>query len=453
MIRVLDRMSVRARLTLGSVLIAAVLFGAAFAVVRVSVGSILDSANRTLASADLVPLATEIERKRGGPIDDTGKGTLVYVRDPRGSVELDSLPDDIREKIADRPAANEVFTARADGTSFVVVGQKVVDGDGTWGLWAARSVESSDLAAQALDRLLVIGGLVLLAFFGVASWLLGTAALRPVTRMRLQAENLSAAEGAEGLPVGPARDELNALAVTLNAFLARVRRSTAREKQVVSDAAHELRTPLAALQTQLELTHNHLHEPEVLERQIRAAEKSVGRLSSLASNLLALSRLEAGETDDETSTGDRLATEFMDGIDRARLLGMGRGVEVSYTLEIERPAERYALSPASFSRVVDNLASNAVAAVAERGHVAVELRDGQAGLEVVVRDDGPGMPPEFLERAFDRFSRADGSRTGMTGGSGLGLALVRAICVKAGGSVSLTNLERGLEVRVSIPNM
>ncbi len=453
MSRLLNRLSVRARLTIGSVLIAAILFGAALVIVRINVGSILDSANRTLASADLVPLATEIARKPGGPIDDTGKGSLVYVRDPSGRVELDSLPDDLREKIAERPAADEVFSASVDGSSFVVVGEKVAGRDGTWALWAARSVESSDLTAQALDRLLVIGGLVLLAFFGVASWLLGTAALRPVTRMRLQAENLSAAEGAEGLPVGPARDEINALAVTLNAFLARVRRSTAREKQVVSDAAHELRTPLAALQTQLELTHNHLHEPEVLEGRIRAAEKSVGRLSSLASNLLALSRLEAGETDEETSTGDRLATEFMDGIDRARLLGMGTHVEVSYSLEIGRPEARYALSPASFSRVVDNLASNAIAAVGERGSVSIELRDDGAGIEVVVRDDGPGMPPEFLERAFDRFSRADDSRTGVTGGSGLGLALVRAICVKAGGSVSLRNSDPGLVVRVLLPNM
>ena len=451
--RLLNRLSMRARLTIGSVLIAAILFGAGLVIVRVNVESILETANRTIASADLVPLANEIERKHGGPIDDTGKGSLVYVRDPSGAVELDSLPDDIREQVEHRPAANEQFAANADGAEFIVVGQKVVDSSGTWALWAARSVDSSGLAEQAFDRLLVIGGLVLLAFFGVASWLLGTAALRPVSRMRLQAENLSGAEGAEGLPVGPANDEINALALTLNAFLGRVRRSTAREKQVVSDAAHELRTPLAALKTQLELTHNHLDEPAVLEGQIRAAERSVVRLSSLASNLLALSRLEAGETDDDTSSGDQLASELMEGIDRARLLGMAKKAEVSYALDIARPAAKYGLSAASFSRIVDNLAANALAAVAEGGRVSISLRDTQWGVELSVRDDGPGMPAEFIERAFDRFSRADDSRTGTTGGSGLGLALVRAICEKAGGSVALHDLEHGLAVEVRLPNM
>ncbi|CAN5238891.1 hypothetical protein BH09ACT1_BH09ACT1_06900 [soil metagenome] len=434
-------------------IIAAILFGAAFLIVRVSVEGILDTANRTLASADLVPLATEIGRKPDGRIDDTGKGSLVYVRSPDGEVSLDSLPDDIRHIVATRPASNEEFTASADGAQFVVVGKKVVSEKGSWALWSARSIDSSNLAAQSLDRLLIVGGLVLLIFFGIASWLLGTAALRPVTRMRLQAETLSGDQDREELPVGTTKDEISALAVTLNAFLARVRSSTIREKQVVSDAAHELRTPLAALKTQLELTHRHMNEPEVLVAQISAAERSVERLSSLATNLLALSRLDAGETENEWSTGDQLANELMEGIDRARLLGMRRKIEVSYDSELNSPSARYRLSGASFSRVIDNLAANAVAAVSDGGRASIDIRDSKSGLDIVVRDNGPGMPEDFVQRAFDRFSRADESRTGITGGSGLGLALVRAICEKAGGTVSLTNSGEGLSVHVFLPNV
>ncbi len=449
----LRRLSIRWRITLGSVAIALVFFSATLLVVRLEVSSILTSSDQSLARGDLTSYKTEIAKGSDGLLDDSGKAILVYIRNPRGEVRLDTMPRHIHELLEHRRAANEEFTETEDGTDFVVVGEKVVTPAGTWSLWAARSEASSELAMRDFDDVLLIGAAALVVLFGIASWLLGSAALRPVTRMRLQAENLSVAEGAAGLPVGEANDEIAALATTLNEFLERVRRSTAREKQVVSDAAHELRTPLSALKTQLELAHDNFDDPVALAGQVVAAERSVARLSSLASNLLALSRLEAGETDLEFSTAEQLLSELMDCVDRARLLALAKKVDVAFTSELLDSSARFLLSGTSFARIVDNLASNAIAAVARSGSVTIALVQRERSIELAVGDDGPGMSEEFIARAFDRFSRADESRTGSTGGSGLGLALVKAIVGSAGGSVEIANQKVGLVVTVVLPNM
>jgi signal transduction histidine kinase len=103
--------------------------------------------------------------------------------------------------------------------------------------------------------------------------------------------------------------------------------------------------------------------------------------------------------------------------------------------------------------MLDNLLSNAVAAVDRGGAVALTIREVDQDLEIEVLDDGPGVPPVFLPLAFDRFSRPDESRTADAGGSGLGLALVQAIARAAGGSAALINAERGLVARIRIPKM
>lgn len=448
------RLSIRWRITLGSVAVALVFFGAALVAVRTEVSSILSSADRSLASGDLTSYRAEIAKDSDGLIDDSGKGALVYIRNPKGDVQIDTMPHDLNKLFGHRPAANEEFVAEDNGVNFVLVGEKIATPNGTWSLWAARSKASSELAMNGFDDVLLGGSIALLVLFGAASWMLASTALRPVARMRLQAENLSVAEGSAGLPVGEANDEIAALATTLNVFIDRVRRSSAREKQVVSDAAHELRTPLAALKTQLELAHENFDDADALSRQVMAAERSVDRLVSLATNLLALSRLQSGaEGGVESITADELLTEVMDGVDRIRLVALAKRVDVGFASSIRDPSALFLISATNVGRVVDNLTANAVAAVAMNGTVEVELSQQDGFLEFTVSDDGPGMPADFIPRAFDRFSRADESRTGATGGSGLGLALVKAIVDGAGGAVELANDDHGFRVTVTISNM
>jgi len=267
--------------------------------------------------------------------------------------------------------------------------------------------------------------------------------------MRERAATLGAADDGD-LPVGAAHDELADLANTLNEFLARVRTSASREKQMVSDAAHELRTPLAALRTQLELAHDDFGDAAALALQVRAAEVSVERLSSLATNLLELTRLEQ-EAEPATSTAHDLAEEFTTSVDRARLLGLTKSADV--TFEVGTLDGTYGLSTQSFGRLTDNLLANAIAAIGTHGSVTAELAQDAGGLILTVTDDGPGMPESFVAHAFERFTRPDNSRTSATGGSGLGLALVKAIAESAGGAASVTNLQPGFRAQVTIPHV
>ena len=449
----ISRLSVRARITIGSVLVAAALLSVALFVVRVQVAAILSNADVVLAEGDLASFEKDIVANPDEPVDNPGTGVLVYVRNPAGQVQVNTLPHDVSILVDHEKATNEEYTPTDDeGRSFTVVGRAVDTSAGTWALWSARSTASSSLALEGLDRVLAIGGVVLLAGFGLASWLLATTALRPVARMRKRAESLGTAMDGD-LPVGRARDELAALATTLNDLLARVRASTMREKQMVSDAAHELRTPLASLRIQLELAHDDFGDAAALAAHLTGAEASVERLSSLATNLLELSRLESKEATSGASSTSELVTELMGSVDRARMLGLAKSAEIGFDLLDTDEDRRYPIDAQAFGRVADNLLSNAVAAAATGGAVEATLRQDERGVILEVSDDGPGMPQEFLENAFERFSRPDSARAASAGGSGLGLALVKATAVAAGGTVELHNGNPGLVVAVTIPNM
>lgn len=438
------RMSLRTRLTLGSSVLAVVLLAVALVAVRAVIVSMLADVDISLARADLAPYAEQVREGQGAALDEPGAGALVRIVDPSGRAVVDSLPHELHEEVERRPADDTVLRLEVEEVPYVVVGQRVAADEGTWMLWAARSSAGSALAVQRLDLLLVIGGVVLVLVFAGASWLLARAALAPVERMRRAAAELPA-EGDAELPVGEAHDELAQLAATLNDFLARIRASTAREKQMVSDAAHELRTPVAALRTRLELAREDAGDAEALRSELAAAERDAVRLGELAGNLLALSRAEQSDRA-ETSDAGQLAAAVGDAVDRARLLAPEADIDLDLALAEGRGA---AVGSQALARVVDNLLANAVTATDGRGRVRVLLRDTGELVVLTVDDDGPGMPEDFLPLAFERFSRPDDARTRAGGGAGLGLALVRAIARAAGGEATAQNLHPGLRVEVT----
>lgn len=439
------RLSLRVRLALGSSLLALVLLAVALLVTRGVVGGMLADIDASLARADLAPFAEQIGDGEGESLDEPAYGVLVRIVDPTGRAVVDTMPHALHEQVEHRDPADTVLRAEVDDVPYTIVGETLDTPGGTWALWAARSSQSTELALHGLDLVLVVGGAVLLALFGFASWLLARAALAPVERMRRAAAELPA-EGDAVLPVGDARDELAQLASTLNDFLHRIRASTAREKQMVSDAAHELRTPVAALRTRLELARESGADAEALRGELEAAERDATRLGTLASNLLALTRLEQGSAGESSDAGE-LAAAVGDAVDRARLLAPDADID----LDLELPEGSCApLGPASLGRVVDNLLANAIAATDGSGSIRVALRVSAGRVVLTVDDDGPGMPDDFLPRAFERFSRPDDARTRGAGGAGLGLALVSAIATAAGGEVAARNLGPGLRVEMVV---
>lgn len=441
--RALRRLSIRARITLGSLLVALVAISLIVVVLHGQFRSIVAESEVTLAEGDLAPYLADLRSDPTETPDPPAEGVLVYVRSPTGEAALDTMPHDVHEVLERAEGGDATSTVVTDeDVRFTVVSRTLGTSAGEWDLWAARSGAGSDLTVAALDRTLLVSAVALVVVFALAAWLLTGAALRPVERMRRRAASLGDRGGGD-LPVGPADDELSDLARTLNAFIDRMRDTAERERQMVSAASHEIRTPLAVVITQLELAHRHFGDAGALEAEIRAAEGSLARLSRLATNLLELSRLDAAPPTQAHALASELETELMESIDRLRTVAGDHGPSVELETLVDRPTARYPLSVTAFSRILDNLGANAVAATPPGGRIELVLAQRAASLELIVRDTGRGVPEEFLPHAFERFSRPDEARASRDGGSGLGLALVHALVGTSGGSVALENRRSG----------
>jgi signal transduction histidine kinase len=260
--------------------------------------------------------------------------------------------------------------------------------------------------------------------------------LRPVAALRHGAADITAAGLAEQrLPVPPAHDEIYRLAVTLNAMLDRIDSATSRQRTFVGDAAHELRSPLASVRVQLEVGQRLGPEAD-WSGLIDDVLVDVDRLDRLVEDLLSLARLdEAGSlTRREPVALDELVETVVTGYSQAE-------ITVRATTE---PAVVDG-DPDALRRVAINLIDNAVRHASSE--VVVSLKPGKrAGPAVVVLtvvDDGRGVPEAERERVFDRFYRMHESRSRQTGGTGLGLPIVRDIVRNHGGRVRLAEREDG----------
>ncbi|MEK6309389.1 MAG: HAMP domain-containing sensor histidine kinase [Curtobacterium sp.] len=491
LVRPLRLLSLRARITIGSTAIAAVVIVLLVLVMRFQVVSVVASATRTLLDADADPYVATLEVDSDPDLSQPGNAQLVAVVSPSGDIVLSTMPGRLERalgSLAEEQAGTRVIDVAS--SQYRVVVEHPVNRAGRWTVVAARNSQAEALVVDDLTTTLSLTGLAILIAFGVASWVLATTALRPVNRMRREAERLSVAPERAELPVGPAQDELASLATTLNAFLARTRQATERERQMVSDASHELRTPLAILTTQLDLASLDGDDASALAAHIERAKHSVARLSRLANDLLALSRIEESERREQdgaeqpTTTWSDLGDEVMAAVDRVRLIASAKDITVDFDLEApvahghtgsggiggsgagtdDASEPRYRLDSGGMAQLVTNIAGNAVAALPRGGGIFVSWRsaDGEGVLQIT--DDGPGVPESFIPVAFDRFTRPDEARksrpnpdpaTGaitMPGGSGLGLAIVRAIAERAGGTASLRNVRSGgLEVTITVP--
>jgi len=444
-------LSIRARITAGSLLVATVLFSTAAFFFRLEVQSILTETNETMLRNDAESLLGQLATDPTEAIRSPSEGQLLAIVDPAGNVRKSSLPRSLDRQIdALTELGPDPQTVNTPAATYLVSATPVTSDAGDWLVIAARSQQAPTLLLDELTGVLSLGTLILTAGFGLASWLLTGAALRPVTRLREEAESLSTTASSAQLRVPAGRDEVSQLARTLNDFIARLRRGVDREKQIVSDASHELRTPLAVLQAQLELAHLNSGDAPALERDIRDASATAQRLSRLATNLLELSKLESEQAPPETDWAG-LVGEITASVDRARIVREGHELEVVYRIDDDDPVGRYGISSTNMGQLLDNLITNAIAAMAGHGSVTVTLMRSGGGALLTVVDTGPGLPESFIPLAFDRFSRPDNSRSSSSGGSGLGLAIVHAIVERANGSVLLRNTGAGLAVEIRLP--
>lgn len=283
------------------------------------------------------------------------------------------------------------------------------------------------LASRAALRrgLLILFPLVLAAMAAVAWRVIGST-LRPVEELRVGAERISGTSRAERLAVPAASDEIQALAVTLNRMLDRLADSRARQRSFVADAAHELRSPLASIRTQLEVAER-LKEGGSLPAELLI---DVDRLARLVEDLLLLARVDADTRG--PARQDRLEVADLLAEVAASQTGSRVPVTVRTQGEPQLVGDRDELR-----RACQNLVDNAVRHATSAVEVEAVLADDEVRL--VVRDDGPGLSADERERVFERFTRLDDARGRSLGGTGLGLPIARELVTRAGGTLSFAD--------------
>ena len=431
---------IRLRLTLAFTLVMAVVLAGMSFFVYVRVGSaLLGSMDQSLRSQTVD--VSHLDRGRldldaavgGGVAQVIGGGGRVVRSDPPGLPRLLNAEDVRRVAGGERilrsgglPGLRDRWRVLAEPTT--VKGRRAA-------LVVAKSFEARNETLDHLLEELVLAGPLALVLAALAGYGLAAAALRPVEAMRVRAEAISASTPGARLPEPTARDEISRLAETLNEMLARLEAAFAHERRFVADASHELRTPLALLKTELELALRRRRSRAELEEALRSALDETDRLARLAEDLLLIARSDAGglpirrEWISAAEALDVVAGRF------ASAAGLrGRRLEVVPPDGLVLDAD-----PARLEQALGNLVDNALAHGGGRVELSAELRGDL--VELHVRDDGPGFPPDFILGAFDRFSRSDEARSGT--GSGLGLAIVELIAEAHGGTAGARNRSDG----------
>lgn len=431
--------SVRARITAVAVAVVGV------ALLAGSIGLL------TVLRSALLEGVDETARMRAGEVATVIAGGVL---DPRLPVPVEEDEDDLLVQVVDRSGSvvaaspnaighapigterlrggDRRWTATVRGLAidpddhFRLLGERVETRAGPVTIYVATELKAFDDTVAAVRRSLQLGAPALLLLMAALTWVLVGRALRPVESIRSQVTEISAAALDRRVPEPAVNDEVGRLARTMNAMLARLQASSDRQRRFAADASHELRSPLASARTELEvaLAHPGLTSVEVLAAGLLEENQ---RMERLVGDLLFLAGTEDGrmplvedvDVDDlvlaevgrrRAQAGVRFDTS---GVSAARIRGHGPRL----------------------GRVVGNLIDNATLHGATT--VTVEVRTDGPVVELVVADDGPGIPPGDRERIFDRFTRLDQARSRSPdgGGSGLGLAIAREIVTAHGGRI------------------
>ena len=301
--------------------------------------------------------------------------------------------------------------------------------------------------AEALRNLrteLLLAGPIALVLATALGYLLAGTGLRTVEAMRRRAAAISADRPGERLPVPATGDELERLGATLNEMLGRLEAALERERGFVAEAGHELRTPLALLRAELDFALHHAGTEAELRDALREASAETDRVVQLAGDLLLIA------SSDQNELPLRLEPiAAADLLESVRNRFAWRAEETGRSLEAQAPADLTLRGDRlRLEQALGNLVENALRH--GEGSVRLEARHVGGDVELHVTDGGPGFRESFLDRAFDRFSRGDESRTG--GGAGLGLAIVDAIARTHGGTAIAANRrDGGADVSLSVP--
>jgi signal transduction histidine kinase len=438
------RLSIRVRLTLAFTVVMAFVLAATGVFIYVRLGSGLSSAvdqGLHARATDVAALAQQSDtglrtaRHLSGP--DSGFAQVVG---PHGGV-IDATPGLPSSSLltSDQLAAARVgprFFERMIGSTHVRLLAQPVTAQGQRQIVVVgASLEPRANALADLRSQLLVGGPIALLLASLSGYLLAAAALRPVERMGERAATISAASPGRRLPVPSADDEITRLGTRLNEMLSRLEAGLERERTLVANASHELRTPLALMKTEIELALADPDSAPALAAALRSAGEETDRLSQLTDDLLLLARADAGEL--PVRRTEVAVHEVLDSI-AARF--SRRAAESGRTIAVESEDIVVLGDRRLLEQALTNLVENAL----RHGAGTVTLEAARRNGVVLIRagDEGPGLAPEFADRAFERFTRDERARG--SAGAGLGLAIVATIAHAHGGTATVSSGTAGV---------
>lgn len=280
-----------------------------------------------------------------------------------------------------------------------------------------------------------------LPFLVIPAWIIVRRGLRPVSSIVNAIEERSASD-LSPLPPSPYR-ELSPLVASVNSLMQRLLDRLERDKEFLTDAAHELKTPLSVIQLNAHLLLNPQDDAQRLQEADAGLRQGVARATHTVHQLLALERARSDQDDGALLEMD-LARFLRDRLAQAVPLAMQRGIEIELDAATPCPLPLHRESAAS---LLDNIIDNAIKYSPDRARIAVSLQRDAHRIRLSVSDQGPGIPPALREKVFERFFRLAGQQQP---GSGLGLAIARQAAARNGASIALADgaLGRGLTVLV-----
>ena len=372
---------------------------------------------------------TDELRSRGLSIQIFGpSGAVLQSLGPYASLAVE--PAVLREALAGRSSLHTRPDPEGTGSVRVLTQPMLIDGKVGAVIQIAESVRSIDALRERQLLSLLLGSPMIVAAAGVGGYYLAGRALRPIDHIVATARRISAHDLTERLGLPPSRDEVGRLAGTFDEMLGRLDEAFQRERRFSNDAAHELRTPLAAMQSILSVIAEQRRTPAEYEAALADLAEETDKLRALTDDLLRLARAEASEPLWEPVDLAELVPEVVDSLrpltdaDRVRLTCLTEG-DASVVGDTD-----------ALIRLLVNLLDNAIKHT-PAGSIAVTVRGLPDEVRIAVTDTGDGIAAEHLPHVFDRFYRAEESRT--TAGTGLGLAICREIVHTHGGDIEVTS--------------
>ena len=429
--------SIRMRATGAAVLVVGVtLVAASIAMVTLLERSLRDNV-RTTAESRAEVIVDDLSRSA------TSEGIAVEDEDDEfvQVLDADGRPVMASANVSDLPAlvvlqpggTRIVESVPFEDGAYLAVGVAATDMGVPLTVVLGRSLETVVETHREVAVLLAVGVPLLLVVVGFVTWTVAGRVLAPVDAIRREVEAISVKELHRRVPDPPGGDEIARLASTMNSMLERLERSAVRERRFVSDASHELRSPVAAIRQHAEVALSHPDRTTMGELAETVLEEDV-RLQRVVEDLLLLTRVDEG-----TLQLRRLPVDLDDLMfeEAARL-------RAATALRIDSAgvsAGRVVGDRGRLERLVRNLTDNAARHAASEIRLALHADDGRVVLEV--DDDGPGVPAEQRTAVFERFTRLDDARDRQHGGAGLGLAIVAEIAAAHGGSASVVDAPSG----------